>query len=231
MKEGASNRGGAGACRRYSSSTLVSRRSPRLAMPSARSIAGLALACRHPVEVREDQQVLLDRERDVEVVELRHHAHLRARLLGVLGQPEAEHLELALVGDHLRRQRLHRRRLAGAVRPEQADAACRTGTSRSRPSTAVSDPNRLTTPRSLIAAFSGSDPMPVQCRGRPERGRELIAAPRNSAPPAGFGRDPPPLSWTTAGHKSIGNPGGRQEKRPKPAPPAEPAASLAPRST
>ena len=37
-------------------------------------------------------------------------------------QPEAEHLELALVRDRLRRQQPHRRRLAGAVRPEQSDA-------------------------------------------------------------------------------------------------------------
>ena len=72
--------------------------------------------------MREDDQVLLHRQRDVEVVELRHDAHLGARLLGVVGEPEAEHLELALVGDHLRGERLHRRRLAGAVGPEQADA-------------------------------------------------------------------------------------------------------------
>ena len=91
-------------------------------MPSARSIAALRSRGRHAVQVREDEQVLLDGQRDVEVVELRHDAHLRARLLGVLGQPVAEHLELALVGDHLRRERLHRRRLAGAVRAEQADA-------------------------------------------------------------------------------------------------------------
>ena len=59
---------------------------------------------------------------DVEVVELRHDAALRARRLRLLRQPEAEHLELALVGDRLRGQQPHRRRLAGAVRPEQADA-------------------------------------------------------------------------------------------------------------
>jgi hypothetical protein len=35
----------------------------------------------------------------------------------------AEDLELALVGDGLRGQELHRRRLARAVGPEQADAA------------------------------------------------------------------------------------------------------------
>ena len=47
-----------------------------------------SLASRHAVEVREHEQVLLDGQRDVEVVELRHHPHLRARLLRVLGQPE-----------------------------------------------------------------------------------------------------------------------------------------------
>jgi hypothetical protein len=34
----------------------------------------------------------------------------------------AEHLELALVGDRLAGEHLHRRRLAGAVGAEQADA-------------------------------------------------------------------------------------------------------------
>ena len=38
------------------------------------------------------------------------------------GQLVAEHLDLALVGDRLRRQQPHRGRLAGAVRAEQADA-------------------------------------------------------------------------------------------------------------
>ena len=80
------------------------------------------LGASDPVEVREDEQVLLDRERHVEVVELRRDAELRARLLRLVRQPEAEHLELALVGDRLRGQQPHRRRLAGAVRPEQADA-------------------------------------------------------------------------------------------------------------
>ena len=74
------------------------------------------------VEVREDAQVLLDGERHVEVVELGHDAALGPRRLRLAGQPEAEHLELALVGDRLRGQHPHRRRLARAVRPEQADA-------------------------------------------------------------------------------------------------------------
>src|SRR4051812_19439354 len=82
----------------------------------------LALAAGHAVEVAEDEQVLLDGQRLVEVVELRHDAHLRARLLGVLGQLVAEDLELALVGDGLRGEHLHRRRLARAVGSEQPDA-------------------------------------------------------------------------------------------------------------
>ena len=72
--------------------------------------------------MREHDQILLDRQRDVEIVELWHDAHHGARLLRVVGQPEAQHLELALVADDLRGERLHRRRLAGAVRAEQADA-------------------------------------------------------------------------------------------------------------
>jgi hypothetical protein len=46
----------------------------------------------------------------------------RARLLGVLGKSKAEYLELALIRDHLCRQRLHRRRLASTVGAEQPDA-------------------------------------------------------------------------------------------------------------
>ena len=105
-----------------SSSTFASRRSVRFAISSARSIAALRSRARHAVEVREDEQVLLDGERRVEVVGLRRDAHLGARLLGVAGQRVAEHLELAGVGDRLRGQHLHRRRLAGAVGAEQADA-------------------------------------------------------------------------------------------------------------
>ena len=59
--------------------------------------------------MREDEQVLLDGEADVEVVELRADTKLRARLLGLFGQTEAEHLDLAFVGDRLTRQDAHRR--------------------------------------------------------------------------------------------------------------------------
>ena len=83
---------------------------------------GAPVGARDPVEVREDEQVLLDGERRVEVVELRDDAALRARHLRLARQPEAEHLELALVGDRLRGEEPHRRRLARAVRAEQADA-------------------------------------------------------------------------------------------------------------
>src|SRR4051812_14407600 len=79
----------------------------------------LALALGHAVQVREDEEVLLGGQRNVEVVELRHDAHLGARLLGVVWEPVAEDLELALVADDLRGQRLHRRRLARAVGAEQ----------------------------------------------------------------------------------------------------------------
>jgi lipooligosaccharide transport system ATP-binding protein len=81
-----------------------------------------ALRARHAVEVGEDAQVLLDRQRGVEVVQLRHDAHLRARSLRVARQLVVEDPDRALVGDRLGGQQLHRRRLAGAVGPEQADA-------------------------------------------------------------------------------------------------------------
>ena len=75
-----------------------------------------------PVEVREDEQVLLDGQRRVEVVELRHDPALRPGGLGLRRKLEPEHLEFALVGDRLRGQQPHGRRFPGAVRPEQADA-------------------------------------------------------------------------------------------------------------
>ena len=103
-------------------STRESRRSSSFAIFERPLDRGRPLGAADPVEVREDEQVLLHRQRHVEVVELRRHAALRARRLRLLRQPEAEHLDLALVGDRLRRQQPHRRRLAGAVRPEQADA-------------------------------------------------------------------------------------------------------------
>jgi hypothetical protein len=62
-------------------------------------------------------------QRDVEAVQLRHHPHLRARLLRIAGQRVPEHRQLALVGDHLGGQRLHRRRLPRPVGAEQPDAA------------------------------------------------------------------------------------------------------------
>jgi hypothetical protein len=83
---------------------------------------GAPLRAPDPVEVREDQEVLLDGQRHVEVVELRDDAHLGTRGLGVLGQAVAQHLDLALVGDRLGGEEPHRGGLAGAVGSEQADA-------------------------------------------------------------------------------------------------------------
>ena len=78
-----------------------------------------------PVEAREHGEVVLHRHVDVEVVELRHHAHLGARLLRLAGQLVAEHRRSALVGDRLAGEHAHRRGLAGAVRAEQAEADAR----------------------------------------------------------------------------------------------------------
>ena len=52
-------------------STRLSRRSTRLAIVERALDRGPPLGAADPVEVREDEQVLLDGERDVEVVELR----------------------------------------------------------------------------------------------------------------------------------------------------------------
>jgi hypothetical protein len=84
-----------------SSSTRELRRSPRRAISSVRSIA----ARRSDFGTR-----------------YRNEKTSRFCLLRLAGQPVAQHLELALVGDRLRGQHAHRRRLAGAVRAEQADA-------------------------------------------------------------------------------------------------------------
>ena len=54
-----------------------------------------------PVEAREHRQVVLDRHVHVQVVELRHHAHQRAGLLGLAGQLVSEHADVARVRDRL----------------------------------------------------------------------------------------------------------------------------------
>jgi hypothetical protein len=82
----------------------------------------VAVGALDPVQVREHAEVLLDGQRRVEVVELRHDAALGARDLRLARQPVAEHLDLALVGDRLRGEHPHRGRLPGAVRAQQADA-------------------------------------------------------------------------------------------------------------
>jgi hypothetical protein len=89
--------------------------------------------------VCEDEQVLLDGERGVEVVEPGRDAELGARLLGLLGQLEAEQLELARVRDRLSvRSRIVVDFPAplGPSKPTQVPS----GTSRSSPSTAVMAP-------------------------------------------------------------------------------------------
>ena len=83
---------------------------------------GTALCAWDAVEVREDQQVLLDGEGRVEIVELRRDAELGARLLRLVRESITEELELSLVGDRLGGEKSHRGRLPGAVRPEQPDA-------------------------------------------------------------------------------------------------------------
>ena len=108
-----------------SSSTRVSRRARQVRDLERPLDRRRALVPAEPVEPREHAQVLLDRERGVEVVELGDDPALRPSLLRLAGQPVAEHLELALVGDRLGRQHLHGRRLAGAVRSQEPDAGAR----------------------------------------------------------------------------------------------------------
>ena len=51
-----------------------------------------------------------------------HDTHLHPRLLGLVGQPVAEHVISPAVGERLRGEHPHRRRLAGAVGAEQPEA-------------------------------------------------------------------------------------------------------------
>ena len=133
-----------------SSSTRVSRRSAQVRDLERALDRRRALVPAEPVEPREHAQVLLDGERRVEVVELGDDAALGPRLLRLAGQPVAEHLELALVGDRLRRQHLHGRRLAGAVRAQEADAGARRHV-QVEPVDGRDRPKRLVTPRIRIA--------------------------------------------------------------------------------
>ena len=74
------------------------------------------------VQAGEHREVVLDGHVDVEVVELRHYAHLGPGGLGLARQLVAEHAQLTLVGDRLAGEQPHGRRLAGAVGTEQAEA-------------------------------------------------------------------------------------------------------------
>ena len=102
-----------------------------------------------PVEPREHGQVVLHRHVHVEVVELRHHAHLGARLLGLGRQLVAEHAQIepssAIAWPVSMRIVVDLPAPFGPSRPRQMPC----GTSRSRPSTAVIGPKRLTTPLQL----------------------------------------------------------------------------------
>ena len=102
--------------------STASRRRSLQAGEVERALDRARATSRDPVEAREDGEVLLDGDVDVEVVELRHDAHLGARRLRLAGQLVARAPELALVGDRLAGEQPHRRRLAGAVRAEQAEA-------------------------------------------------------------------------------------------------------------
>ena len=95
------------------------------------------IASTDPVEVHEDEQVLLHGERDVEVVELRRDATLAARYS--TRRAGGSRRSSSPSWRSPSRWRPHRRRLARAVRPEQATHVP-SGTSGSRPPTAVISP-------------------------------------------------------------------------------------------
>ena len=151
---------GAGACRRTACPRCVSRavaevgdvQRPLDRRARARR-AARGRAARTRVRICSHGQL------DVEVVELRHHAHLRARLLRLA----------AAAGSRAPRSRPRRRSPARSASASSSTcrrrwaragrSRCRSGTSRSRPSTAVIAPKRLTTPRRRTAGdCSGTMP-------------------------------------------------------------------------
>src|SRR5258707_12631395 len=80
------------------------------------------LARRQPEIAAEDEQVLGHGEVGIEIVELRHHADAGARLARPGRHRLAEQLDLARVRHAQAEAQPQRGRLAGAVRPEQAEA-------------------------------------------------------------------------------------------------------------
>ena len=83
---------------------------------------GRPLPGRHPVQAREHLEHVAHAQVDVEVALLRADAHPRPRELRFGRQTMPEHLDRAAVGHGLAGEDPHRRRLAGAVGPEQAVA-------------------------------------------------------------------------------------------------------------
>ena len=97
------------------------------ALPEPREREGggyraVAIIGRHAIEPREHFEHRAHAEIDVEVALLRADAHARPRELRFARQLVSEHAERAGVGDRLACEHPHRRRLAGAVRSEQAEA-------------------------------------------------------------------------------------------------------------
>ena len=129
---------------------------------SARSIAGSPLGPRDAVQPREHGQDLPAGELDIEIVELRDDPHRhprRLRLLRAAGSraPRSNPRSRSPGRSASASSSTCRRRWDRAAR-----GRCRCGTVRSRWSTAVSSPKRLTTERSSIAAVGGGCTMPIE---------------------------------------------------------------------
>jgi hypothetical protein len=102
----------------------------------------LALRARHAVELREDDQVLFDAQLGVARHRLRDHADGAAHAVGLLGDVESADAGHAAGRRQQRRQHADQRRLAGAVRSEQAEDFALLHVN-DTPSTAVKSPKRL----------------------------------------------------------------------------------------
>ena len=134
-----------------SSLTIVSARGPGWRSRAPAPPPPRRSAARHAVEAREHRQDLPAGQLDVEVVELRHDAHLQARLLGFAAAARSR----APRSRPRRRAPARSASASSSTCPRRSARAGRSrrppGTSRSRPSTAAIAPKRLTTPRSEIA--------------------------------------------------------------------------------
>ena len=127
------------------------------------------LRARHPEVARVDHEVVADRELGVERVLLRDDAQPAADARAVDVRVEVEDPERARGHRRHAADHPHRARLAGAVRPEEAEALAGLRRRSRCASTAVNSPNFLVSPRAWMSG--------VGALGRSSEGAWYPAAP------------------------------------------------------